>query len=187
MINISLSIFSLLSCLFIANLICRKMNYNFAARNASRLGGIDGLRGYLALGVYINHFVITYEWQTKGTWTQPVENYFTTFGQIGVTIFFMITGYLFIYKILSSPNGINWKVLYLSRFFRIVPLYAFAVLLIIATVAYQTSFIAHESPWSLIKNIGHWGLFIEQDINQFADTKYIVAAVFWTLQYEWLF
>lgn len=187
MINIIISILSLLSCVVIAEIICRKQNYNFAARNASRLGGIDGLRGYLALGVFINHFTITYEWQIKGTWSQPPEHYFTTFGQTGVSIFFMITGYLFIYKLLSNPNKINWKVLYLSRFFRIVPLYLFAVLLILATVAYQTSFTAQESPWELFKNISHWGLFLEKEINQFADTKYIVAAVFWTLHYEWLF
>ena len=159
----------------------------YKTRSVSRLGCIDGLRGYLALLVFIHHFVITYYWKIEGSWTRPPEDYFNNFGQAGVSLFFMITGYLFISKILSQREKINWIKFYISRIFRIVPLYTFVLGIIILTVAIETSFTLHVDVGQFVGQILRWVFFVGSVINEFHDTEKIIASVDWSLKYEWLF
>jgi len=80
--------------------------------NNSREGCIDGLRGYLAIFVFIHNYAITYIWKTTGEWSSPGFVYFNSMESVGVSVFFVITGYLFTLKLLKSPK-INWKRLYI--------------------------------------------------------------------------
>lgn len=72
--------------------------------NASRTMTIDGLRGYLAVGVFIHHAVIYYRYLTERIWDNPASSLYTQLGSINVSLFFMITGYLFWGKIISCQG-----------------------------------------------------------------------------------
>ena len=89
-----------------------------------RYSTIDGLRGYLAFAVFLSHSSIWYFYLHFGRWDVPQSNFYTHLGQSSVTLFFMITGFLFWSKLLDGRvQPIDWSRLYLSRLFRLVPLY----------------------------------------------------------------
>ncbi|MCC9001654.1 MAG: acyltransferase, partial [Candidatus Competibacter sp.] len=54
-----------------------------------RYPSLDGLRGYLALAVFVSHSSIWYFYLRTGTWDVPPSNVYTQLGQGSVTLFFM--------------------------------------------------------------------------------------------------
>lgn len=95
---------------------------------SGRFFTIDGLRGYLAFFVFLHHSCIWYYYLGSGVWANPPNRVFVHFGQIGVSLFFMITGFLFFSKMLDSrKSGVDWLRLYSSRFLRLTPLYVFSM------------------------------------------------------------
>jgi len=148
---------------------------------------LDGLRGYLALSVFFHHLVVTWTWKNSGVWASSTDVYFLNYGKVGVFIFFMITGYLFVGKLIRYQQGIDWFRLFESRIFRILPLYLLALLLITLIVAWATHFQVNVSSAELLREYGKWFVFHGSTINGFEGTKTIIAEVDWTLKYEWLF
>lgn len=157
----------------------------------ARYQTIDGLRGYLAFFVFLHHASIWFYHLRGNGWDVPPSNLFTHFGQSGVALFFMITAFLFVTKLLDSrKNGIDWKHLYLSRIFRLVPLYLFAMFLLFTLVANISDWQMRESIGKLVSEVSRWLLFTVgggPDINGVANTSIIMAGVTWSLPYEWLF
>ena len=155
---------------------------------AGRHVSIDGLRGFLALGVLLHHFVITYFYVLDGKWTLPPSRFYTLLGQVGVATFFMVTGFLFWRRLLDANGRLDWKQLFVSRLFRIVPLYVFALLCVILAVAIRTEFELRQPLSHSVAAIATWLSFARTpDINLLKDTWIVVAGVTWTLHYEWLF
>ena len=185
--NLEIALLSLGVCFVLALFICRIKDFGFKARAAQRLGHIDGLRGYLALMVFIHHFVITDQFRTTGRWFRPPEDYFNNFGQAGVGLFFMITGFLFIHRVLAKNHRIDWRRLFTSRVFRIYPLYLFAFAVVAGVAAYHTQFQLREPVTQLVGDLLRWFVFLGGTINQYGATKLTLAWVDWTLRYEWLF
>ncbi|MEM5547764.1 acyltransferase [Pseudoalteromonas fuliginea] len=162
----------------------------FIKRNISlpkRKSSIDGLRGYLALLVFIHHFVLTFSWANQGYWKAPKELYFQNFGKVGVSIFFIITGYLFIAKMIKNDYRVNVKDLFLSRFFRVFPLYIFATVIVFFIVFHLSGYSIVTSNFDLLVSAIRWFLFHGNEVNGFSDTRRIIAGVDWTLKYEALF
>jgi peptidoglycan/LPS O-acetylase OafA/YrhL len=141
---------------------------------ASRNASIDGLRGFLAFGVFVHHASIWFVFLKTGVWDVPESRLFAHLGQTTVTLFFMITGYLFFGRLLAQQETpIDWFRLYRSRVLRIVPLYLVVMGLTIAMIA-------------LIKHT-HWlpptgELWAKKSL-----LGLITAGVTWTLAYEWKF
>lgn len=183
---LSLPLLSIVACLLFASLLARTPWFGFLQERGSRVGSLDGLRGFLALAVFFHHFAITHQWKQTGRWTAPPEVEFENFGKVGVALFFMITGYLFTAKIMGKAP-VNWSRLYRSRVYRIVPLYLLAFLSIALIVACNTGFQLQVSASRLLLDLGRWGLFHGATINGFADTRTIIAGVDWTLRHEWAF
>ena len=177
--------------LYISNrfsyLIAKSSSFDYLNAREKRFGAIDGLRGYLAIGVFIHHSIITWYWKSTGLWERPPQDYIHNFGKVGVAVFFMITGFLFIQKLINDKSNTDWFVLYISRVFRIYPLYIFALMLITLISFIQTNFIIDTSLFELFKGYVKWMLFSGANINGFKDTELIIAEVYWTLKYEWLF
>lgn len=173
--------------MLLASVVSRTKYFSYLTNRKRRLGAIDGIRGYLALSVLFHHYVVTYYWKLGGIWQRPPENFFQNLGKVGVAIFFMITGFLFFSRIMDKNRVINWLSLYKSRLFRIYPLYLFSLALISLIVFYSSDFRLNTSKVDLILHYIRWGIFIGGDINDFSDTKKIIAGVDWTLKYEWLF
>lgn len=60
-----------------------------------RLSNLDGLRGFLAFGVFFHHSAIYHQYFQDGQWVLPPSCFYTLIGPACVALFFMITGYLF--------------------------------------------------------------------------------------------
>jgi peptidoglycan/LPS O-acetylase OafA/YrhL len=151
----------------------------------SRSSPLDALRGLLATSVVCSHFLVTYNWKTTGQWTKSETDVMNNMGAVPVSMFFMITGFLFFGKIYNK-SSIDWKKIFYSRVNRIMPLYVFAILMVAAISLYQTQFQWVGIP-QLIKESARWALFKGSTFNGFTDSWLITAGVQWTLKYEWFF
>lgn len=158
---------------------------------SGHLDSIDGLRGYLALFVMLHHASVWFFYLRTGVWEVPPSRLYTHFGQSAVAVFFMITAFLFFSKMLQAQGGgFDFIRLYISRLFRLVPLYLFAMLLMFAIVAILSKGELQESLFVLIKHIFVWVCFTfkgNPDINRVPHTSLIIAGVVWSLRYEWYF
>jgi peptidoglycan/LPS O-acetylase OafA/YrhL len=157
---------------------------------ASRIGAFDGLRGFLALSVFFHHTAVYHDYLRTGIWASPTSRFYLLLGPFGVSMFFMITGYLFYSQLLKENGRPNWKKLYIGRIFRIIPLYWFAVLLVLFGVLVHTHGHLNVRPIQLFLEIVRWSLgpvFQEAPINGSIFTYRITLYATWTLRYEWFF
>lgn len=158
---------------------------------SDRLARIDGLRGYLALFVFVHHGRIWYDYLHTGRWEAPASNLYTHLGQSSVALFFMITGFLFFGRVLAGRQApIDWPRLALSRVLRLAPLY-FSVLVLLGIAIWLLSEGELKVPaGQLALDALRWAsftIFGAPDLNQFGNTWRITAGVTWSLPYEWLF
>ena len=64
--------------LLAANIVCIFLGSSIKIHsNNDRFISIDGLRGYLALGVFIHHAAVWYFYLKKGVWEPPPSNFYT--------------------------------------------------------------------------------------------------------------
>lgn len=157
--------------------------------NSTRNLSIDGLRGFLAIGVFINHSSVWYRYLPTGEWLHAASNFYNQLGSACVAIFFMISAYLFVNKLLNTKDKYDWNSFFISRFFRLAPAYYFSFFLILCVIF----IIDKQLNVGLIKfilSLGHWMAFTTFNnpfINNNGYTKIINAGVLWSLRYEWLF
>lgn len=150
---------------------------------------LDGLRGILALSVFIHHAIISYAYVTQGRWELPPSQFYTQLGQSSVGLFFIMSAYLFWGKVLREGTSIRWSQLYVGRVFRIVPMYVVAITSMLAIIMVRADFTLREPLGHVIGEFIRWlgfGFFRKPDINGYADSSLILAGVTWTLYYEWI-
>jgi peptidoglycan/LPS O-acetylase OafA/YrhL len=156
-----------------------------------RTATLDGLRGFLALSVFVHHLMVTHGYIERGEWTFPPSGFPTLLGQVGVGVFFMITGFLFWGKLLDAKGRPDWRSLYIGRLWRIGPTYLLAIGLMFLIVAWKTGFVLREPAWSVLVEALQWlalGIVpMQPDINGYVGTAFILAGVTWTVFVEWLF
>jgi peptidoglycan/LPS O-acetylase OafA/YrhL len=153
-----------------------------------RYGCIDGLRGFLAAGVFVSHSFTAYEYNVTGSWGWSASPILNQLGQTSVALFFMITGFLFTLR--AERATVDWRALYLSRVLRIAPLYVLVVCAVFAIALSATGWVLRDTPAQLLSAIFEWMTFVvfgRPDINGLEKTWTIVAGVNWTLRYEVLF
>ncbi|MCW6508567.1 acyltransferase family protein [Lichenifustis flavocetrariae] len=161
------------------------------ANQAARTGCLDGLRGYLALSVVAHHFLRVWNDARSGSMVAPDGNIvFQNLGPTAVMLFFMITAFLFYSKIVAARGTLDWRALYTSRFFRLIPAYwiVLAVMLILLMVLQDWKL--QVSPSRFLSEVARWMLFTlpgGPPINGYRETGSLLAGVIWTLRYEWLF
>jgi peptidoglycan/LPS O-acetylase OafA/YrhL len=185
----------LISALFLlfSWLICAatsRFSKKILLNEGGRHEAIDGLRGFLALGVFFHHALVNFSYQTSSVWRAPDEPFYVMTGQLGVGFFFMITAFLFWGRVLRSSSRIDWIDLYRSRVRRIVPMYVLSVALLILIALGKTGIGEGFRFGTVLKEIVKWFCFSfigAPDINGLKDTFTINAGVFWTLAYEWKF
>lgn len=97
----------------------------------SRYASIDGLRGYLAFGVFVHHSIITWIFLRTGVIDFPPSNFYSMLGQGSVALFFMITGFLFWGRLIKHGRNHDWLAFAISRVFRLYPLYLPLLLVVI--------------------------------------------------------
>jgi len=153
----------------------------------ARVSSLDGLRGLLALLVFFQHFGIMHCWTRTGLWDEPAEVVFANMGRVGVMGFFMITGFLFVRRLMTADASIDWGRFYLARVFRIVPLYAFAVALVVLFSLWGQGGIVADHGGSLVRDLMAWAFFVGGAVNGYPHSNVVLAFSDWTLRYEWAF
>ena len=156
----------------------------------NRYSAIDGLRGFLAPGVFIFHLVVTHRYMETGLWEAPASRFYALLGPVGVSLFFMITGFLFWGQLLRAKGHPAWRKLYIGRLFRIGPMYLFVVLVMLCIVFARTGFRLLEPPDAVAGSIVRWlalGVMnMQPDVNGY-PASHVLAGVTWTISYEWAF
>jgi peptidoglycan/LPS O-acetylase OafA/YrhL len=156
----------------------------------ARFVALDGLRGFAAIGVFAFHVVVTYRFIATGEWLPPMSGFYALLGPLSVSLFFMITGFLFWTKLLSAGQGSIWRSLYIGRLFRIAPMYLFVVVAMLAIVLAKTGFALHEPLGDVVASVLQWlalGIVnLQPDVNGYRAT-HVLAGVTWTISYEWAF
>jgi peptidoglycan/LPS O-acetylase OafA/YrhL len=153
----------------------------------SRYASIDGLRGYLAFGVFVHHSIITLIFLRTGVIDFPPSNLYSQLGQGSVALFFMITGFLFWNRLLTQGRQHDWLAFAISRLFRLYPLYLPLMLIVFATVFYLQNWELKDSGMRFAGQILAWLTFDRPDVNQYHQTGMLISNVTWTLGYEVFF
>lgn len=158
---------------------------------SKRYETIDGMRGFLALGVFIHHSSIWFQYLHINSWEAPKSNLFNQLGQTSVSLFFMITSFLFVTKLLNAvQNGINWRQFFIARIYRLAPLYYISLTIMVLIVMVISNWQLQTSWFEYISSLFHWGTFTITKapiINAQVMTPIINAGVIWSLPFEWLF
>jgi peptidoglycan/LPS O-acetylase OafA/YrhL len=152
----------------------------------SRFSQLDGLRGYLALGVFITHAASMRQMQEVGRWGFPPSSFFIMAGTIPVSLFFMITGFLFWGKTIKAQGEIKPYGLLGARLRRLAPLYLSTIPVLLFFVGIQSHWTLRTDISSLLIAAGRWslvGLGGHPTINGVAPLYPQV----WTLSFEWAF
>lgn len=159
------------------------------AAQHGRFESLDGLRGYLALAVLIHHAAAMHEYLSTGTWRVGLAP-LAVLGPLAVSLFFMITGFIFWTRALRSRRHVSLLPHLRGRFLRIVPLYLFSALLMLALIVAQYHAALHPNTlafWTglacLLLGCGAVPLL---SIDGF-DPGDLNASVLWTLVSEWRF
>lgn len=157
---------------------------------STRYATLDGLRGFLAFSVFVFHLIVTHEYIESGEWDPPRSRFYALLGPVGVSLFFMITGFLFWGKLLREQGRPRWVELYLGRVFRIGPMYLFVVLVMLYIVFTRTGFTLHDPASEVAGSVLQWlalGILnTEPDVNNY-PASLVLAGVTWTISYEWVF
>lgn len=156
-------------------------------QTGQRYGSIDGLRGYLAFGVFVHHVVVFSFYLQHGRIELPSSNFYSQLGQASVALFFMITGFLFWGRLLDKGPALNWKDFAISRFCRLYPLYLALLGVVLLIVFGEADWRLKDEPADLLQQLALWLIFDRPDINQHAQSGLIISNVTWTLNYELFF
>jgi peptidoglycan/LPS O-acetylase OafA/YrhL len=176
----------------VSAIVTRSKFYGLAIEreiSSNRFHAIDGLRGYLALGVLLHHVVINAQLYQTGTWALTPSRLNTFLGRGSVAFFFMITAFLFWGRVIDSHGKIDTLRFYASRIRRLVPMYVLSAALLIVTALAFTHFRRVVPFGDLASQIASWLLFTipgAPEVNGFKQTG-LVNTVFWSLVYEWKF
>ena len=145
-----------------------------------RLEGIDLLRGIAVVCVLIYHFFALMHIETH-----PFFPFVRYFGILGVSLFFIISGFLIFRSIDTSTQRFGWKNAIsrysLHRFFRIVPAYYvnFLVVLMLAPLTIDPSYLfSHAFLRQIAAHLSFTSFFI------YRDSGLSINGAYWTLNIE---
>ncbi len=157
------------------------------SRDHRRFGEIDGVRGYLALMVMVQHFLIwAHAPGITPQWAPPPGNLAHELGMGSVAVFFMITGFLFAPRIEQGLRATNWPGFAIARLFRLAPLVLVSAVLVAGLIAAETG----ARPALTDARTALMWVFGRQDHNPLsgqADPGLWDAHVLWSLRWEWMF
>lgn len=107
---------------------------------SKRMPYLDGLRGYSILTVLVLHSIQTIQSRTPSSWLKPFDhawlkplNMFFGNGNLGVQIFFVLSGFLIttlLFRELSATGRISLSQFYKRRFARIFPAAYFYIVVV---------------------------------------------------------
>ena len=159
------------------------------AESGGRFEAIDGVRGFLALGVLGGHAVSMYSFHTSGVWSGDLAPFYSRAATAGVAVFFMITGFLFWLRLLRAGAGFDFRAFFVARIRRLAPMYFMSVLMALAVIFSVSGLALRVPPTQLLRELQAWlsfGFIHTGPVNGVQEA-HSVNAVYWTLAYEWAF
>lgn len=158
------------------------------SESGERYEALDGLRGFLAMGVFFQHAIQNYEFFQTGVWMITDARFYRFLGGEAVILFFITTSFLYWSKLISNSSGVEMFRLYRSRLLRLAPLYIFAGFIVSVVAFYKAGFDV-ISVGIFFRDIFYWFTFGLTTITNFNgyDIIPINAGIHWTLHYEWVF
>lgn len=157
---------------------------------------LDPLRGLAAVGVMAHHSFMMYNlmngdlWRIKGSHFQISDylfRFFESLGSIPVSLFFMLTAFLFFERLMLKRGAIDLAEFYFKRALRIIPMYLFMVACVMSLFL---CFGINGGIKEFIATIISWSSFSLLPVISMSD-KLIggraAAGVIWTLAIEWKF
>ncbi len=164
-------------------------------RNFKKYRNLDGLRGVASIFVFISHSCLFYFYKEYGTFGYGAcalhnSNFSCSFyrqcGNGAVTLFFMMSAFLFYGKVKSSSE-VDWIKLYTSRFLRLSPMYFVSSvigILILYIYRINNNFSFHDAVHILFFN-GVGNINGVASIFGVTNAQLMTNATAWTLPYEW--
>lgn len=142
----------------------------------------DALRCYLSIFVVFHHYVFNYFYYTEHIWTISGYYFFNFLGPFSVSMFFILSGYLF------SSIGLKktkwWILFFIKRIFRIAPMAIMSSLICISLI-YEKDWLNHNTMYLILQWLDA-GLFnIRPNLFGVENSNIINAGVTWTLMWEW--
>lgn len=193
--EISLTAFafsSLLLALFvtITMALLRRAVPGIAAGSDGREQWVDGLRGLAALAVVLSHIPLLFSDFGGYAPGMPAATFKVALGQLGVQIFFCITGYLFSNKLVlrNDSNPVDWEGFFRNRLLRLIPAYLFACLVVGVIVLRLTWKVpgATSQLLTALPALMSFG-FKSLQVNIGGIVLYDLLGVNWSLAIEWSF
>lgn len=180
--------------------VCLLVGYDLAARSRfygarlaeesrNRHGTVDGLRGFLALAVFGAHAVNMYGLHALARWDTPGPSFYGSAAEAGVSLFFMITAFLFWTRVLRSGSSFDARGFLEGRVRRILPMYLASVVLAVMVVLSASETFLPGGAMAFARELRAWfsfGFLDMGDLNGLPRAR-SVNAVYWTLAYEWMF
>ena len=157
-------------------------------RHGHRFEAIDGLRGFLAVGVLCAHVMTTRGFYATGSWS-TASRVHVAMGESAVTLFFMVTAFLFWRHVVRSGDRFDTRAFFASRIRRLVPMYAASVAFSLFVIAALSGFALRVDGFTLLHQLREWvsfGFIPTGELNGVKEA-HIVNAVYWTLAFEWTF
>ncbi|WP_291426861.1 acyltransferase [Deinococcus sp.] len=146
---------------------------------------IDGLRFFLAFSVFLSHTFIIREYVVTGRWALTDDKVATFLGQGGVSLFFIITAFLFWDKAMRQPLKFDAVEFFIGRIRRLAPAYLIVAVPFIILSLIQIPFFSPSIIKEVFQTLG-LGYFRSVNIGV-AHLSPAYTGVFWTLFYEWKF
>lgn len=176
---------------FFATFLAKKITFFrkiVESESGERYESLDGLRGFLAMGVFFQHVMQNYEFYQTGIWRITDVRFYRFLGGEAVILFFITTSFLYWSRLLSNSSSVEMFRLYRSRLLRLAPLYVFAGLVVSLVVIFNTGF-EIKSIGTLFRDTFYWLTLGLKTITTFngQDIIPINAGIHWTLRYEWAF
>jgi peptidoglycan/LPS O-acetylase OafA/YrhL len=149
---------------------------------------LDGLRGFLAFGVFFQHAVTHYFYFRNGFWEITDVRFYRHLGGESVILFFIITSFLYWSKAIAKKGEVDVGQLYRSRLLRLAPMYLFSagVVSLFALVITQFNIVSFRG---IVYDLISWltlGLKTAVSFNGYSIIP-INAGIHWTLHFEWIF
>lgn len=174
---------------FLASALIVSGRYNLLGieYGSRRIGFIDGLRGIACVLVVCAHakWVGSFGISNKELTS---FNYFfhVNMGSVGVQIFFCITGMLFFTKVIRSGGVIDVREFYVSRLYRLAPLYVFwSIVVVFACLLIGGLNVSMSDPKEILRLLSFG--FSGGDFTLFGVRTRDFTTVIWSLAYEWKF
>lgn len=157
---------------------------------------LDPLRGLAATAVMSHHSFLMYNLMNGGDWStlgpsiqmSPLlKRFFDSLGDVPVSIFFMITAFLFFERLMQKRGELNFQEFYIKRALRIIPMYLFMLTSVMVTFFI---FGINGGIKEVITTIISWASFSFLPVKSLSDELIggrAAAGVIWTLAIEWKF